>query len=113
MKFPYAKPFRTSSGIFGFGLAKGESTPEEWLEKGTKIQQGMIDGTFPKDIASLYKCCEDIDLLDEDYIEKDTMGNTGPHDDMVYFHTKFGNTAGFMIEMVLLYPEIFNRRGEQ
>ncbi len=113
MKFPYAKPFRTASGIFGFGLDNGESTPEEWLEKGAKIQQEMEDGTFPKDIAPLYKCAEEIELLDGDCIESNTMGNTGPHDDMVYFHTAMGNTAGMMIEMVLLYPEIFSRRGEQ
>ena len=113
MKFPYAKPFRNSPDIFGFGLDKGEQTPQEWIERGAKIQQEMENGTFPKDIAPLYKCAEEIELLDADCIEADTMGNTGPHNDMVYFHTRMGKTAGFMIEMVLLYPEIFSRRGER
>lgn len=113
MKFPYAKPFRVSSEVFGFGLNKGESTPQEWIKKGDQIQQQMRDGTFPKDIASFYECCEEIELLDNDVIESGTVGNTGPNNDMVYFHTKLGCTAGFMIEMVLLYPEIFSRRGRR
>lgn len=109
MVIDHFKAFRLDddSHLLGLAVPAGEEVPSEWKEQMPHINKQIEKF---KNKPPICTCKERVDLIDCDWIEENTNGNVGMFGDMVYFHTKEGDTVGIMMEIVLLHPHIFEIR---